>query len=224
MTNMTLEEIWNKTLIKIEEKVGNNILDLWFRPIKLTQLKEQHIMIDIPNRFFKDWIEDNYPDIITESVGSIMGYPVSVRYRIAEKIDPDLKKLDMRMENRRQKLASKGIYLNPKYTFEHFIVGSSNQFAQAAARAVADAPGKETYLYGAWLPFLYLRIMKVPFGISKDREGRRVKRTTGVAFTIDAAGVIGLSTTPANVADHFNKMKRYLKSQEVGLPKRPKKL
>lgn len=151
MTNMTLEEIWNKTLFKIEEKVGSNILDLWFRPIKLTQLKEQHIMIDIPNRFFKDWIEDNYPDIITESVGSIMGYPVSVRYRIAEKIDPDLKKLDMRMENRRQKLASKGIYLNPKYTFEHFIVGSSNQFAQAAARAVADAPGKvynPLFIYG----------------------------------------------------------------------------
>jgi len=40
MTNMTLEEIWNKTLFKIEEKVGSNILDLWFRPIKLTQLKE----------------------------------------------------------------------------------------------------------------------------------------------------------------------------------------
>jgi chromosomal replication initiator protein len=76
---------------------------------------------------------------------------VSVRYRIAEKIDPDLKKLDMRLENRRQKLASKGIYLNPKYTFEHFIVGSSNQFAQAAARAVADAPGKvynPLFIYG----------------------------------------------------------------------------
>ena len=89
---------------------------------------------------------------------------------------------------------------------------------------VADAPGKETHLYGVWLPFLYLRIMKVPFGISKDREGRRVKRTTGVAFAIDAAGVIGLSTTPANVADHFNKMKRYFKSQGMGLPKRPKNM
>lgn len=89
---------------------------------------------------------------------------------------------------------------------------------------VADAPGKETYLYGAWLPLLYMRIMKVPFGISKDTAGHRVKRTTGVAFAIEAAGVIGLSTTPANVADHFNKMKRYLKSQGVGLPKRPKNL
>lgn len=89
---------------------------------------------------------------------------------------------------------------------------------------VANAPGKETYLYGVWLPLLYLRIMKVPFGISKDKEGHRVKRTTGVAFVIDAAGVIGLSATPANVADHFNKFKRYAKSQGVGLPKRPKNI
>ena len=87
---------------------------------------------------------------------------------------------------------------------------------------VADAPGKETYLYGAWLPVLYLRIVKVPFGITKDSSGQRVKKTTGVAFAIDAAGVIGLSTTPANVADHFNKMKRYLKSQGTGWPERPK--
>jgi hypothetical protein len=87
-----------------------------------------------------------------------------------------------------------------------------------------DGPGKETYLYGAWLPLLYMRIMKVPFGISKDREGQRVKRTTGVAFVIEAAGIIGLSTTPANVADHYNKMKRFSKAQGARWPKRPKKM
>ncbi len=148
---MTLDEIWNNSLSKIEERVGNNIIDLWFRPIKLTQLKDQQITIDIPNRFFKDWIEDNYPDIIAESLGRIMGYPVTVRFRIAEKIDPDVRKMDMRLESRRQKLASRGIYLNPKYTFENFITGASNQFARAAARAVADAPGRvynPLFIYG----------------------------------------------------------------------------
>jgi len=148
---MTLDEIWNNSLSKIEERVGNNIIDLWFRPIKLTQLKDQQITIDIPNRFFKDWIEDNYPDIIAESLGRIMGYPVTVRFRIAEKVDPDVRKMDMRLENRRQKLASRGIYLNPKYTFENFITGASNQFARAAARAVADAPGRvynPLFIYG----------------------------------------------------------------------------
>lgn len=148
---MTLEEMWNKSLSMIEESVGNNIVDLWFRPIKLSQVKEQNVTIDIPNRFFKDWIEDNYPDIIAESIGGILGYPVTVRFRIAEKIDPDVKKMDIRLESRRQKLASRGIYLNPKYTFENFVTGPSNQFVHAAAKAVAETPGKRynpLFIYG----------------------------------------------------------------------------
>jgi len=148
---MTPEEIWNKSLAQIEEKVGNNIIDLWFRPIKLSQFKEQQATVEIPNRFFKDWIEDNYPDIIAESIGTILKYPVTVRYKIAEKIDPNVRKMDMRLETRRQKLASRGIYLNPKYTFENFVIGPSNQFAHASAKAVAEAPGKTynpLFIYG----------------------------------------------------------------------------
>jgi chromosomal replication initiator protein len=139
---MTLEEIWNNSLLKIEEKIGQNVVDLWFRPIKLSQVKEQQITVDIPNRFFKDWIEDNYPDIIAESIGSILGYAVMVRFKVAEKPDPAVKKMDMRLENRRQKLANRGIYLNPKYTFQNFVIGPSNEFAHAAAKKVAEAPGR----------------------------------------------------------------------------------
>jgi chromosomal replication initiator protein len=148
---MTLEEIWNNSLSKIEEKVGNHATELWFRPIKIFQEKEQQVIMDIPNRFFKDWIEDNYPNLIEETIGGILGYPVSINYRIAEKINPVVKKMDIRLENRRQKLASKGIYLNPKYTFESFVVGPSNQFTQAAAMAVAEAPGRlynPLFIYG----------------------------------------------------------------------------
>jgi chromosomal replication initiator protein len=148
---MTPEEIWNKSIAKIEERVGANIIDLWFRPIRLSQIKEQQITMDIPNRFFKDWIEDNYPEIIAESIGDILGHPVTVRFRIVEKIDPDVRKMDMRLESRKQKLASRGIYLNPKYTFEKFVLGPSNQFAHAAAKAVADAPGRvynPLFVYG----------------------------------------------------------------------------
>jgi chromosomal replication initiator protein len=148
---MTLEDIWNNSLSRIEDKVGNSILDLWFRPIKLSQVKEQQVTLEIPNRFFKDWIEDNYPELIAESIGGLLNYPVTIRYRIAEKIDPDVKKMDRRIESRRQKLASRGIYLNPKYTFENFIIGPSNQFAHAAAKAVAETPGKAYnpfFIYG----------------------------------------------------------------------------
>jgi chromosomal replication initiator protein len=148
---MILEEIWEKVLEKLSEKIEDSIIDLWFKPIRLFQIKENQAIIDIPNRFFKDWIEDNYPEIISRTMESIVGYPVSVRYRISEKIDPAVKKMDMKLESRRQKLAGKGIYLNPKYTFESFVVGPSNQFARAAAQAVSDAPGRTynpLFIYG----------------------------------------------------------------------------
>jgi len=148
---MNIEEIWKKCLSKIEEKVSNNIIELWFRPIKLSQVKEQSAIIVIPNRFFKDWIEDNYPDIIAEAMKDIMGKTITVRYRMEEKIDPVVKKIDMQLESRRQRLARRGIHLNPRYTFNNFIIGTCNQFAQAASKAVAEAPGRTynpLFIYG----------------------------------------------------------------------------
>jgi len=148
---MNLDEIWNKILLKIEGKVGGSVYDLWFKPIKLSQVKEQAATLDIPNRFFKEWIEDSYPNLIKESMETVLGYPVMLRYRIEEKQQTGQKKIIEKLENKRIKLASKGIYLNPKYTFDNFITGNSNQFAHAAAIAVAGSPGKvynPLFIYG----------------------------------------------------------------------------
>jgi len=103
-----IEKIWDKSLSKIAEKVGNSTFDLWFKPIKLLQLKDKTIALEIPNRFFRDWIEDNYPTIIADAVESILGYPLTVKYKTAEKEDAALRRMDSRLENRRNKLASRG--------------------------------------------------------------------------------------------------------------------
>lgn len=148
---MPVEEIWNKSLPLIEKKVGLNAFELWFKPIKLIQLKEHLAVIEIPNRFFRDWIDDFYPSLISEVLGGIEGNPVTVKFRITEKVDAEIKKQDARLEGRKQRLANKGIYLNPKYTFANFIAGASNQFAHAAAMKVAEAPGtayNPLFIYG----------------------------------------------------------------------------
>ncbi|MCL5021796.1 MAG: chromosomal replication initiator protein DnaA [Nitrospirae bacterium] len=149
--HMPLEDIWNKSLSIIEKKVGANAFELWFKPIKLSQLKEQNAVLEIPNRFFRDWVEDCYPGLLSEVIEEIAGHPVTVKFRIAEKVDSEVKKIDARLEGRRQRLANKGIYLNPKYTFANFLTGQSNQFAQAAAMAVAESLGKAynpLFIYG----------------------------------------------------------------------------
>jgi chromosomal replication initiator protein len=148
---MNLEEIWNNSLSKIEGKIGNSVFDLWFKPIKISSIKDQTVTLEIPNRFFKEWIEDSYPNLIKDSLETVVGYPVMLKYRVEEKQDTTQKKIISQLENKRIRLANKGIYLNPKYTFENFITGHSNQFAHAAAIAVAESPGKTynpLFIYG----------------------------------------------------------------------------
>lgn len=148
---MTIEDIWDKSLSILEEKVGSNIFELWFRPIKPLQIKEQQVTLEVPNRFFKEWIEDYYPILVNEVIEKILGHPVTLKYKISEKEAPDIKRMEAKLENRKTRLASRGIYLNPKYTFENFVSGPSNQFAQAAAKAVSDSPGKvynPLFIYG----------------------------------------------------------------------------
>lgn len=149
---MNIEEAWSKAVESIGVKVGSQTYDLWFRPLKLLQLQNQQITLEVPNKFFKEWIEDHYPGLISEVLGEHLKKDISVRYKIFEKKhDPVIKKIETTRENRRVKLASRGIFLSPKFTFDTFVVGGSNQFANAAARAVADAPGKAynpLFIYG----------------------------------------------------------------------------
>lgn len=149
---MNIEEAWSKTVESIGVKVGSQTFDLWFRPLKLLQLQDRHIILEVPNKFFKEWIEDHYPGLISEVMKEHLKKDVSIRYKIFErKDDTAIKKIETTHENRRAKLASRGIFLSPKFTFNTFVVGGSNQFANAAARAVADAPGKAynpLFIYG----------------------------------------------------------------------------
>ncbi|GMT47118.1 MAG: chromosomal replication initiator protein DnaA [bacterium] len=142
---------WDKCLKAIEGKVGGSVFELWFKPIKLKQIKDDYVVVEIPNRFYKEWIEENYSEIIQNAFREQTGQELSVKYKIAEKQDKEVKKFDARIDSRRRALRNKGVFLNPKYTFEEFIAGPSNQFAHAAAMKVTEAPGRAynpLFIYG----------------------------------------------------------------------------
>ncbi len=132
--------------------MGSQTFDLWFRPLKLLRLQDEEIILEVPNKFFKEWIEDHYPGLISETVENIVKKPIPVKFEILKRREEKaIRKKETLDENRRAKLASRGIYLSPKFVFETFVVGASNQFAHAASRAVADSPGKAynpLFIYG----------------------------------------------------------------------------
>lgn len=151
MSASNLKDLWDICLSKIAERVDNGVYDLWFKPMKILHIKEKTATLEVPNRFFKEWIDDYYPNFINEILEGVLGYNVDVKYKIAEKEEADVRKLDMRLESRKNRLANRGIFLNPKYTFNTFVVGPSNQFAHAAALRVAENPGEAynpLFIYG----------------------------------------------------------------------------
>lgn len=149
---MDIEEVWDKTMESIESEVGSQTFDLWFKPIKFLKLQNQQVILEVPNRFFKEWLDDHYPDLIKEILKGFIKTDIEVRFKLFEKEDDSaFRKIESRMESRKARLASKGIFLNPKFVFDTFVVGPSNQLARAAAGAVADAPGKTynpLFIYG----------------------------------------------------------------------------
>ncbi|MCS7203619.1 MAG: chromosomal replication initiator protein DnaA [Thermodesulfovibrio sp.] len=141
---MNKEYIWNKVLEYILSKVGDSIFELWFLPLRLIDIKESTVVLEIPNRFFKDWIEDNYSNIINEGFEQILEKKIEVLYVIAGK------EIENSIKEAKKRLIKKG-NLNPKYTFDSFVVGPSNQFAHAAAMRVAENPGSSynpLFIYG----------------------------------------------------------------------------
>ncbi len=147
-----MEEAWTKTIEALELKVGSQTFDLWFRPLKLLKIHDEQIVLEVPNKFFKEWIDDHYPGIIADTVQQCLNKKIPIEYKLFErKEEAVLKKIENKRESRRAKLASRGIFLSPKFTFDTFVIGASNQFAHAASRAVADAPGKAynpLFIYG----------------------------------------------------------------------------
>lgn len=148
---MDLVSIWKNTLQRLEESVGSSVFDLWFKPMKLVGIDDKSAIIEVPNRFFKEWIDDFYPNTLETIIGDIVEYPIRIEYTFAEKEELKVKTNVKALQNRRNWLHDKGIYLNPKYSFETFVVGNSNQLAHAAARKVAENPGfsyNPLFIYG----------------------------------------------------------------------------
>ena len=137
--------LWDEVLAKVEAKVNRHSFATWFRPTTFQALQGSRLLVQVPNPQFKDWLARNYHGIIAESLHDLGRAEVQVVFEceLASAAAPDA--------GSDREAVAVSTALNPKYTFESFVVGSSNQFAHAAARAVAEIPSKSynpLFLYG----------------------------------------------------------------------------
>ena len=161
-----LEHIWNQTLNEVKEKLSNPSFKTWFSNTKPVDLKDDNIlMIEVPNDFIKDWIETRYNELITDIIQNLTDTNLKCRFYTEEElnelneveednkeeVEEDSEEKNENKENTKRNEYNINNNLNPKYSFDSFVVGNGNRFAHAASLAVAEAPAKAynpLFLYG----------------------------------------------------------------------------
>lgn len=156
-----VNETWKKVLDDLETKLSKPTFETWFKSTTALAIQNNTMLIEVPNEFAKDWLETRYSNLISETTKKITKKSYQIKFIIPEMKEEEIieekvsEKTAKKEENQTKKDSSKSkeksSVLNPKYTFDTFVIGSSNRFAHAASLAVAEAPAKAynpLFIYG----------------------------------------------------------------------------
>jgi chromosomal replication initiator protein len=145
--------LWGEAVRSVEERVKPTQRDQWLRPIKCLGFEGSHIRLRAPNRYHKEWFEDHFLPAILSNLETRTKTTYSVDFEVGEeeatKVAPREEVLVPPAAKPPAPSTPKG--LDSRYEFDNFVVGSTNQFAHAAARMVADSPASKynpLFIYG----------------------------------------------------------------------------
>lgn len=192
---MTDEELWQAALSEIELSISKANFITWFKNTSISSNKDGHVVISVPNGFAKEWLENKYNIYILRALRSNLDDIKSVSCVISSGIESKENKISMvdaimplknapfQEKNIRANIESN---LNPKYTFENFVVGSSNELAKAACFAVSQNLGhvyNPLFIYGGvGLGKTHL-IQSIGNEILKNNPEYKIKYITSERFT-----------------------------------------
>ena len=156
---------WESARERLRGRLGSNNFDVWIKPLRVAECGNGHVLFEVPSRFYRDWVVRHYLDALKSSFGDDSHPAPEIQFRVeagpqrelfppataeASESEAPAKARQATRVNRRRANARVG-NLVPRYTFQNFVVGSSNQFAHAAAVAVAKNPGEQynpLFIYG----------------------------------------------------------------------------
>jgi len=145
--------LWDSVLQKVEPKLNSQTFDTWLKPTHQISIGNGTLEVEVPSAFFADWISNHYLPVLRESLAEVHTGELAIRFRTRPDDSLPPKTPNERFLRRPLPLPPSGgsAPLNPRYTFETFVVSSSNQFAHAGAKAIAEQPSMSynpLYIYG----------------------------------------------------------------------------
>ncbi|HUE86811.1 MAG TPA: chromosomal replication initiator protein DnaA [Vicinamibacterales bacterium] len=151
---MSALSIWDQILGCIEAKVGRHSFHTWFKPTSLLADEGDRVAVRVPNLLFTEWLPKHYSVVLTEALHDV-GRPEVELIFVPEEAKPSVSSVVQRAPapppEEPVQPGTTAVGLNPRYSFDTFIVGPSNQFAHAACRAVSEAPSRSynpLFIYG----------------------------------------------------------------------------
>ncbi len=132
------QEVWQAALSNIQQQVVHHSFETWFRPLTLGSIGNSRLQVLLPNRFFKEWFEEHYIELLRSALEDLLFTRVEIDLMVPNQDlppPPPPPEVPHKRTPRRPPTTSS---LNSKYTFDNFVVGSGNQLAHAASLAVAE--------------------------------------------------------------------------------------
>ncbi|MFC5703159.1 chromosomal replication initiator protein DnaA [Cohnella faecalis] len=145
-------EIWQQVLSVIQTKLSKPSFDTWFKSTKASFLSDDVVVVTAPTTFAAEWLETRYTKLVESTLSEYIGRHVEAKFAIEEARGAEPPAPPQQVQVRQPVTDDTIIHmLNPKYTFDTFVIGAGNRFAHAASLAVAEAPAKAYnpfFLYG----------------------------------------------------------------------------
>ena len=156
LQEVNAENIWQAAQEEWRFQIAKPSYEAWLKNADLISLEGRTFRVGVPTKLAKDWLEDRYSAIITETLSAIMSGDVEVTFEVTSqprRSEPEdaIDAVEESPVMDEPDYDPESAQLNPKFVFDSFVVGHNSRFAHAAARAVADAPGEAynpLFIYG----------------------------------------------------------------------------
>jgi len=189
------ERIWTAAQEHLRSMLSGDTFNLWFAPLRVCGQDNNTLVLEVANDFCEVWLKENYMGLLQDVIGLASGRHLQIKFKVATghpaeaqpvAISPPASKAKHSEPAAEKSSLSQDLPFNPRNTFDSFVVGNNNNFAYAAALAVAQAPGKSynpLFLYGGvGLGKTHL-LHAIGHYVATNKKGARVSYVSSEKFT-----------------------------------------
>lgn len=210
-----MNTIWARCKELLQTKVNQHTMVTWFEPIICEEVCENRLVLSVPNTFFIIWIKDNYLKLLNDLVTEASGINYEIYFKSRDEVVP--KETSTSACDHQDAFVGEPMSvtaefalqrnLNPRYTFESFVVGNCNQFARAAAMSVTENLGKSynpLFIYGGvGLGKTHL-MTAIGYEVVKKDKTKKISFSTSEEFTNEMINAIRFDRMPDFRAKYRN--------------------